>query len=203
MLIPINLVFEDDLSEFVMTRLLDSFGQKYHIGNTYNGQGFGYIKTNIRGFNQASIASPFFVLTDLDNYSCPIDLLEDWIKFPRNPNFIFRIAVREIESWILADIDGFSKFIGVSSSNFPNNPDLEVDPKRTLINLVKRSRKRSLKSDIIPINENAKIGPNYNGALMEFVFKEWSVSRAMQKSESLRKAYDYLDRYTYEIPAET
>ncbi len=197
MSVPVNLVFEDAISEFAMMKLLESFGDKYYVGTSYPGYGFGYIKRNINGFNQAAIATPFFVLTDLDNYPCPTELINEWLARPRQPNLIFRIAVREVEAWLLADRIGFSTFTGVSLANLPLNPELEVDPKQTLINIVRRSRRRTIKEDIIPINQNATIGPNYNERLMEYILNDWNLERAMQTSESLRRAFVYLERFNY------
>jgi hypothetical protein len=188
-MIYITLVYEDDLSEAVMTQILNQFPDKYEIYNSYSGNGFGYLKTNIKGFNQASIVNPHFMLTDLDNYECPVELRNDWVNFELEPNFIFRVAVREVESWVLADREGFSHFLNVSIANFPLNPDIEPDPKNTLIQLAKRSNKRAIKEDIVPKNQNAKIGPNYNGCLSEFVFKSWNIENAILQSESLRRAY--------------
>jgi hypothetical protein len=64
-MILLNFVFEDDLSEMVMLKIIDRFKDKFYIGNTYNGNGSGYIKKNIQGFNQASQTIPFFVLTHI------------------------------------------------------------------------------------------------------------------------------------------
>lgn len=200
MKIPINLVFEDELSEFVLTKLLDGFGNKFCVGVSYNGRGFGYIKSKINGFNQACVATPFLILTDLDNRECPIELINDWFNNVIHENMIFRIAVREVESWLLADIEGLSKFLRVSSANFPREPELEPDPKRTLINLARRSNIRSIREDIIPINDNAKIGPNYNGKLSEFVFGFWDLSRAMDRSQSLARTYQRLQDFKYTAP---
>jgi hypothetical protein len=198
--IPINLVFEDEISEFTMIKMLDSFGDKYYCGISYPGNGYGYIKSNINGFNEAAVATPFFVLTDLDNYNCPPELINDWLIKTPEPNFIFRIAVREIEAWLLADREGYSKFTGVSLANFPRNPEAEPDPKQTLINITRRSRKRSIREDIVPINENAQIGPNYNEQLMNYVASIWDIERAMNNSESLRRAFRYLENFEYTIP---
>jgi hypothetical protein len=199
--ISINLVFEDAISEFIMMKLLDSFKDKFRYGISYSANGFGYIKSNINGFNQASIAVPFFVLTDLDNHSCPPELINDWLNSAINSNLIFRIAVREVESWLLADIEGFSSFTGVAQVNFPINPELEDDPKQVLINLVRRSRNRSIREDIVPINNNARIGPNYNERLMEFVSDFWSLERAISRSESLSRACNRLNEFQYNRPS--
>lgn len=129
-MIFITLVFEDDLSEAVMIRILNEFPEKYEIFQSYSGNGFGYLKTNIKGFNQASIVNPHFMLTDLDNYECPVALRKDWISFDINSNFLFSIAVREVESWLLADRENLSRYFNVALVNFPQNPDAENDQKK-------------------------------------------------------------------------
>jgi len=191
-MIYFNLIYEDDLSEAVLTKLLRHFKDKYEVHSTYHGHGFGYLKNNIKGFNEASNVTPHFMLTDLDNYPCPTSLIEDWINFPLNPNFVFRIAVREVEAWLLADIEGLSSFLKVSKANFPKNPEQETDPKKTLIQLAKRSRNRDIREDIVPINERATIGPNYNGRLSDFVLNNWNIETARKRSLSLEKACNKL-----------
>lgn len=193
--IPLNLVFEDQISEFVMAKLIGESG-KYFVANSYSEGGFGYIKKNIGGFNEASIGCPFFILTDLDTYDCPLGLIKDWLKEPVKPNLIFRIAVREVEAWLLSDIEGFSKYTGISKANFPTSPEELIDPKAELLNIVKRCRNRNIREDILPKNEFASIGPNYNGRLGEFVIKHWNVKCAMKRSASLEKAVKKLANFS-------
>ena len=178
-----------------MERILMHFDDKYYVNESYLGHGFGYLKSNIKGFNQASKHTPFFMLTDLDNYECPPALMAEWINFPVNECFIFRIAVREVESWLLADREGLSEFFNVSLANFPLNPEDEVDPKQTLINLARRSRIRKIREDIVPVNGYALIGPNYNGCLMDFVYNKWNLENAISNSESLERAVLFLDQF--------
>jgi hypothetical protein len=198
--IPINLVFEDELSETVMEKLLTLFDNKYRVKTRYNARGFGYIKANISGFNEASVAISFFVLTDLDNNPCPISLKTDWLHQPLHPNLIFRVAVKEVESWLLADREGFSTYIGINMANMPLVPDQTPDPKQTLINLVRRSRKRSIKQDIVPKNDRARIGPDYNNRLAEYVQMHWNIDRARLCSDSLNRTIKHLEKFTYQTP---
>lgn len=186
-MIFVTIVFEDDLSEAVINKILNHFPGKFTVIHSYSGNGFGYLKKNIKGFNQASAINPHFMLTDLDNYECPTALKKDWINFELNSHFIFRIAVREVESWLLADHEGLSNFLGVSPTAFPRNPEELTDPKNKLIQLAKRSRKRSIREDIVPLNNNACIGPNYNGCLSTFVSNNWSITNAIEHSNSLKK----------------
>lgn len=195
-LIPLNLVFEDQISEFVMIKLVSKLG-KFVIGNSYSEGGFGYIKKNIRGFNQASKGCPFFVLTDLDNTTCAPVLITEWVKEPIHPNLIFRVAVREVEAWLLADSEGFSKYTGISEVNFPSNTEQIADPKQTLLEIIKKCRKRDIREDILPKDEYAKIGPNYNERLGEFVLKYWSIERAINRSDSLRRTMSCLSSFEH------
>lgn len=195
-LIPLSLVYEDPISEFVMVKLVEKT-KKFSIGGSYSEGGFGYIKRNIKGFNEASKGYPFFVLTDLDACECAPTLLLDWLTVPQHPNLIFRIAVREIEAWLLADIDGFSNYTGVSKTNFHDKPEELPDPKSYLLQLVRKCRKRDIRQDLLPKDEFAKVGPNYNGRLAEFVINHWSISRAIKRSDSLQRAYNHL--FSFEV----
>ncbi len=193
-LIPVNLVFEDQISEFVMMKLTDK-AEKYHVANSYSEGGYGYIKNNIRGFNNAAKGCPFFILTDLDNTDCAPTLIRDWIREPLHHNLIFRVAVREVEAWLLADIEGFSKYTGISKVNFSTALEEIQDPKAELMRLIRRCRKRHIREDILPKDQYAKVGPNYNERLMEFVSKYWSINRAAKRSDSLRRAMDHLSTF--------
>ncbi len=198
--VPICLVSEDAVSEFIMTKLVESFGDKYFLGQSYGGNGFGYIKVNINGFNQASMGSPFFVLTDLDQYDCAPALINEWLTVVPAPNLIFRVAVKEVEAWLLADIDGLSTFLGIARSYFSDNPEADPNPKQTLIDLARRSRKRSVREDIVPLSPYARVGPNYNHRLMQFISSHWSVERASVRAPSLAKAYQALAQFDYIRP---
>jgi hypothetical protein len=155
----------------------------------------GYIKNNIRGFNNAAKGCPFFILTDLDNTDCAPTLIRNWIREPLHQNLIFRVAVREVEAWLLADIEGFSKYTGISKVNFPAAPEEIQDPKAELMRLIRRCRKRHIKEDILPKDQYAKVGPNYNERLMGFVDRYWSINRAAKRSDSLRRAMEHLSTF--------
>jgi len=197
--IPLTLVFEDQLSEFIMSKLVSEIHldgkPKYSVHLSFSGGGNSYIKKNIKGFNAASKGSAYFVLTDLDNHICAPALIQEWLNVPKNNNLILRVAIREVESWILADIEGFSTFTGISTANFPENPDEISDPKAELLKIIKKSRFRSIKEDILPKNNYAKIGPNYNGRLGEFVYKHWNSTRAAGRSASLARTVKALTAF--------
>ena len=195
--IPVNLAVEDELSEAVIRRLLRNSKRKYAIGTVYGRNGFGYLRKTIVGWNSAARGIPFLVLTDLDTYPCPTALIEDWISGHQHPNLLLRIAVREIESWVLADPANISHFLRVKPHTIPPNPDSLPDPKRALIETASRSRSRDIRDRIVPRRTStAKHGPDYNGCLIEFVSESWNIRSATGASPSLARTVARLRSFT-------
>jgi hypothetical protein len=194
--IPVNLVFEDILSEAVLRKLVMRSQKKYLIGISYNAYGWGRIKNKINGLNNAAKGMPYLVLTDLDKYECPPVLIRDWFTGEIHNNLLFRIAVREVESWLLACRGSFAKYLGVSENKIPADVDAISDAKQFLVNLTRRSRKRRIRLDIVPQDEStAKIGPAYNNRLVYYVENVWDVGVACQNSQSLQKAIKAIDTF--------
>jgi hypothetical protein len=167
--IPINLAVEDDLSEAVLRMMLHKSGRQYAVSSCYGRSGFGYLKSKIIGFNNAAKGTPFLILTDLDKKECAPLLLQEWLRIPKHHNLLFRKAVRSVESWLLADRSSFASFIGVQKDSIPLSPDDQEDPKRFLIEITVKSRKKELREAITPAKgSTARIGPDYNGTLINF-----------------------------------
>jgi len=189
--IPINIAVEDLLSEMVLKVLFEQSGRNFAVGACLGNKGFGYLRKKIEGFNKAAKGTPFFMLADLDRAECPPVLINKWLPGPKNNNLLFRIAVREVESWLLAHRKAFAGFLGIRESFIPLHPDELEDPKRVLIEMTARSRKRQLRESIIPApGSTAKIGPDYNGALIYFVQNRWDVQEAAMRSPSLSRAFN-------------
>jgi hypothetical protein len=192
--ICIYLVFEDALHEAVIERILAASRQTYCVGIRYNGGGFGWIQKRINGFNMAAKGMPYLVLTDLDRHECAPALINAWLTGPRNPNLIFRVAVRQVEAWLLACRSDFARFAGVEEHLIPADTDRIENSKKFLIDLVRHSGNAKLRSDIVPARgSTAKVGPNYNGRLISFVEKYWDPAMAKDCSLSLRRAVEALD----------
>ena len=96
--IPIHLAVEDELSEAVLREILKQSGRPFVVGAVYRRGGFGYLRANVRGFNNGAKGIPFFLLTDLDKNECAPMLIQEWLTVPLHPNLIFRVAVREVEA---------------------------------------------------------------------------------------------------------
>jgi hypothetical protein len=200
--IPITIAVEDVLSEAVVREMLKQSERPFSIGNCLNRGGYGYLKRIVSGLNKAAQGMPYLVLTDLDQYECPLTIISHWLDTPKHPNLIFRVAVKEVEAWLLADREAFAEFLGIAVTLIPQDADAIADPKQTLINLAKKSRKRTLREGIVPPSKTtAKIGRDYNGQLIPFVKQIWKVESAIPHSSSLERAMKAL--LTFEPNYET
>ncbi len=205
---PINLVVEDQLGEQMLRVLLAQSGRSFPIGAVYGKQGNNYLKRTLLAFNNAAKGMAYFVFTDLDDRPCATVLIEDWFNcsianYPERctANLLFRIAVREVESWIMADRSAFAEFLGISVNKIPIQTDTIPDPKQFLLNLARSSRKKDLRQDIVPNpGDSRQIGPDYNGRLSEFLHSSWQASAAELHSSSLAKARKVVAAFHPVIP---
>lgn len=201
--ILINLAVEDESSEHLLRVSLAQTGRPFLVGVVYGRQGNGYLKRMMPAFANAARGAAHLIMADLDNRPCVPDLIEDWFacdlddySVRRPPNLIFRIAVRESESWVMADREAFAKFLGVATHLVPARPDEISDPKRLLIELARKSRKRDLRNDLVPRPGDLRsIGPDYNGRLAEFLNGDWRAKQAAFTSPSFQRMFSALNYF--------
>ncbi len=195
-MIPLTLIIEDSLSEVVARKILDETEGNYEVVNAISWDKHE-IKTKIRNINKSARGHAYFVLTDQDTSDrCPPDAINE-LSEPLHPNLLYRFAVMEVESWIMAHREAISSFLSVPLSGIPTNPDNIKQPKEHLVNMVKKSISNNTKRAIVPPeNSTRKVGPDYNGRLIEFVSKHWNVRIASQSSPSLRRTVERLTNFT-------
>lgn len=182
------LAVEDRLSEAVGRRLVNSELSAQIEINTLSGGGNGYLRSNIGKLLQIAHNGFVMLLTDLDRKACAPLLKDDWLQGLHIPEkFMFRVCVREVESWILADREGFADFLDIPRARITSNVDDLADPKGELLRLAKRAR-REVKSELLPHKGNhSQQGLGYNNILSRFVEEVWNGERASENSESLRR----------------
>ena len=191
--IPISLVYEDELSGFVLRKILPNRFIPVSLMKT---GGITKITSRIQGFNKACAAAPFLVLIDLDAEECAPSRVKKLFPHGMHPNMIFRIAVREVEAWLLADAETFSKFTKISEVLIPPKPDEIVDPKQALINLVRAKGLKRIREAVVPLpGSTAPIGRDYNSTLSEYVMTMWRPHIARKHSPSLNKAMTALESF--------
>lgn len=186
----LQIYVEDVLSDAAVRRIVSACWPEW-TGQVVSSicRGNAALRARMPKVKQSAERLPSFVLTDLDLKTCPSELISEWLNPPFPRNLIFRVAVREVEAWILADTDGCADFLGVSRARIPRNPEGEQDPKQTLINIARRSRKRLIKEGIAPQSSIAPVGPAYNLLLCQFVDSVWNLKTACGNARSLDRAF--------------
>jgi hypothetical protein len=150
-------------------------------------------------YNQAAQQGLVLGFTDLNHDPCPSGLIAKHLKQGKHRSFILRIAERELESWLMADATALAKYFRISVSLLPANPDAELDPKQTLINLARRSQWSKLKEDVVPEQgSKGMVGKGYSTRMTEFIEKFWRPLEAQDKSESLRRALEAIKKASQE-----
>lgn len=187
-------VVEDGLSEAVVRKTVAEVRPDMTIYQVMRKNGQGYIRTKIRELNRVAHRIPVFVLVDLDRPEpCPADLIRNLLPIPQGPMLLFRVAVMEIESWVLADRRGFSKFLGIPHDSVPDHPDAVADPKELIVSLARKSKRREIREDMIPsAGDVRRTGAAFNPRLIAFVENDWSIQEAAAASPSLRKTIERL-----------
>jgi hypothetical protein len=174
---------EGDLDREVVCRIAEEVGIRDTMFYVCHGK--AKLFKRVDAFNAAARHRPWILLVDLDREECPAVLRHQWIPHPSRW-LCFRIAVREVESWLLADREQMAKFLGVASKHVPQNPDSLNDPKQVIVNLSRRSRQREIQEDMVPRAGSGRAeGPAYASRLIEFVHQFWRPSIAEKHSESL------------------
>lgn len=136
-------------------------------------------------------------MTDLDQGVCPPELLSVWLHYPKHEHFLFRVAVREVESWLLGDIAGLSAFLGLRGIPHIAPPEDLEEPKEKLLRLAMRCPARQMREALVWRDDRSGRllqGPDYNGTMARFVSKQWNISAARQTCQSLERVFSALKR---------
>ena len=192
----VNSLVEGPLDEAVAKRILTYAG--HQIGASYGRNGVGYIKTKIKGFNQAAHASPILTLVDLRDTGmrCPSEVRGVWIP-NQHPRMVFRLVVQEIESWLLADRKGIAKFLGVPVAKIPDSVEEIEQPKIALVNVARKSRSRKVVELLVPENGlSVSVGRQYVSEMIRFATDIWDVDAARAQSASLDACVNRLTELT-------
>lgn len=189
--LSVNIAVEGELDEAVLKRLLAAVD--IGIANVYGKRGKNNLKENVSRFNQAAQYGKWVILVDLNNDAeCPPPFVDSWLP-SRNQSLQFRVAVRTIEAWLLAERDEIARFLAVSKQRIPLYPENEGIPKRTLINIARHSRSKAIRTDIVPRSGSTAIqGPGYTTRLIEFAIRFWNPESAARNAPSLKRSMDSL-----------
>jgi hypothetical protein len=177
---------EGVLDEAVLRRILVDLD--LGLDRVFGQKGKTFLRERIAGFNHDARFRPWIVVVDLDrDAECAAALVADWLPQPAQL-MCFRVAVRELESWLLADAEALAAFLGIRRALIPGGPDLLGDPKQALVSLAAHARRADIRRDLVPKPASGRsIGPGYTSRMVEFVRDHWRPATAETQSESLRR----------------
>jgi hypothetical protein len=180
----VTIAVEGDLDAAVARRLLSDAG--FSPGAVYGRTGKSRLDRSVGGYNRAALRAHWLVLRDLDHdASCAPELLDCLLPGP-SARMCFRVVVRAIEAWLLADRARIAQWLGLPLDVIPQAPEALVDPKVTLVQLARRSRNRVLREELVPAaGTRAKVGSGYTGRMIEFATDLWQPRVAALDSPSL------------------
>ena len=99
--ITVSAAVEGSLDEAVIDRLIRHVG--HEPGTVYGKNGKPFLRDRIGGYNNAAHHTPWVVLIDLDTEAeCAPLVRKAWLQNPA-PRMCFRVVVRAIEAWLMAD----------------------------------------------------------------------------------------------------
>jgi hypothetical protein len=164
----------------------------------YGKQGKKPLRAAINGYNNAGRHRPWVVLVDLDqDADCAPNLCRAWIS-EKSPKLCFRVAVREVEAWLLSDRESIARFLSVPISRVPIDPESETNPKQTMVNLAATSKRKSIREDMVPRSGSGRsVGPAYTSRLVEFIQSPeslWRPNHAANHSQSLQRCMRCLEQ---------
>jgi hypothetical protein len=185
----IHIATEDALSEAVGLKLISTFLSGFDVGVMLRKNGNGYLKSKIASFCQMARHAPLLLITDLDNANCAPSLKASWLRNIIPPDdLIFRVAVREVEAWLLADHRTMRRLIGEQARRLPPDPESVLNPKELLLTLVARGAPRDVKRDLLVKRGSvASQGLGYNQRLCHHVNAAWNPQKAAERSDSLAR----------------
>lgn len=180
---------EGPIDEAVLTRLIQHVSAR--PGAVYGKRGKPYVKQHLGGYNNAARFSRWIVLVDLnDEEQCAPALCRKWLPAPALL-MCFRVAVRKVEAWLLADRERMAQYLHVDERLIPRDAESIPDPKRSMVELARRSRRRAIAQDMVPRPASGRaVGPAYTSRLVEFASSTaagWRPEVAAAASDSLRR----------------
>jgi hypothetical protein len=153
---------------------------------TVRNAGGSPIWNHAKRYNEAGKHQLVLGLGDLEQASCASAALGA-LGRPLSAHFKLRLAVRMIESWVMADRETFAAYLGVRVAQVPRQPDLLPHPKRAVVDLARQSRKRSVREAMVPAGAGL-VGAEYMPFMASYVESRWQVERARINSPSLERA---------------
>jgi len=190
---------EDDPSDAVARRLLNHVRRGFQVRARYplpalphlhpELSGYGYLRANAQAFNKAAAGTPHLLLTDLDVAPCAPELIQEWIGGAVHPNFIIRVAIREVEAWLLADAKNMADFLTLNPSDIPTPVESVAQAKEEVVRLARLSPNAEIQNTLVTRpGSTATTGRLFSRSLIGYVRDLWDIDAAAANADSLARA---------------
>lgn len=190
----VSVAVEGDTDAAVAERLLQHAG--HEAGRVYVAHGKTNLTSLLAGYNNAAKYWFWFVLRDLDHdASCAPALVENLLPQVAS-RMVLRVAVREMEAWLLGDCERVAWFLAVPAKLIPGDPESLDHPKRALVDIARQSKRRTVREDMVPREgSTAQVGPGYTSRVIEYAHAHWRPDVAATRCGSLRRCLAALQRW--------
>jgi hypothetical protein len=194
--ITVSIAVEGASDVAAVEKMLASRGISVDPKSIFVKRGHGNLDKKLTGSNNGAARSPWFVLRDTDRDDCPAALRERLLPDAnKNPGMCFRLAVRSIEAWLLADMEAFAKTFSVTTHAIPSAVEELINPKESLVNICRGSRKSLIRSGIVPPpGSRGRVGPEYVTYIADYARTAWRPDIAATNAPSLARALREIDR---------
>ena len=152
----------------------------------------------LKSYNAAAHHGGWFVLRDADQDGddCPV-VVRQTLLAPASqaPSMCFRLAVRSLEAWLMADAEALTSHFALVRSRVPARPEEERDPKQAFVNACRSSRRSDVRAAVVPPTGSARsVGPEYVAFVSDYCRLAWRPDVAAASAPSLRRALAEIDR---------
>ena len=158
------------------------------VGPVYPQGGKSRLDARLPAYNSAARTAPWLVLRNLDSDAdCAAALCARLVPDPA-PRMCFRVAVRAVEAWLMADRERFASFITVPMHHIPEYPETVPRPKQAVIALARLARSREVLADMLPpAGFSTGQGPGYSLRIRQFASASWRPAVAARRADSLAR----------------
>ena len=179
---------EDALCCALGEKLIRSYVPHLNLDTSINKNGRTKLFPELRRYSGAATPECLVLCIGDTDRDSACSILRQYLPEAVPPTFVFRLAVTESESWALADREMFAKHFRIPVNRIPHQTDPIQDPKHLVITLMRRSKNRIFREEMVSMRDPNKPGTGYNMHLKDFIQEDWQVSNACQASDSLRRA---------------
>lgn len=165
-------------------------------GRAIEAGGKSGLDPRIPNLNRSGRHLNWLILRDLDHDApCASALIDRLVGRNLSPRVSLRIPIRALESWMLADANGFAHEFSVPFHHLPDRPDDLENPKQHLVNVCRRSRRSAIRQAMVPRPDSGRtVGPEHATRIDAFARRAWSPERAAVRSASLARTIAALRR---------